>query len=131
MKSQVTPINQPELTRRRTVLEARLTEAEGSNKVREELAIETSADPLDMIRMSTDRDLVVQRLNLNARMISNIRAALQALDRGEYGVCEDCEERIPSRRLDAIPWAKVCVRCQESRDERGLDAHQQDFYNAA
>jgi RNA polymerase-binding transcription factor len=131
MKSQVTAINQPELTRHRTILEARLTEAEGSNKVREQLAIEASADPLDMIRMSTDRDLVVQRLNLNTRMISDIRAALQALDRGEYGICEDCEERIPNRRLDAIPWAQVCVRCQESRDDRAFDGQQQDFYDAA
>jgi DnaK suppressor protein len=131
MKSHVTPINQADLTDRRAVLEAKLAEAEGSSKVRDQLTIEAAADPLDVIRMATDRDLVVQQLNQNTRRIGEIQAALQAMDRGEYGICEDCDERIPSRRLDAVPWAQVCVGCQEARDHQGFGTQHQHLYQAA
>jgi RNA polymerase-binding transcription factor len=32
---------------------------------------------------------------------------------GEYGICLSCGEAIPAKRLQAVPWAKYCVKCQE------------------
>jgi len=107
-----------EIRARRTVLEAKLGELNAIFQDRSELTIENSADVLDTIRMATDRDVLVQRMNISAQMLSDVREALGRLDKGEYGVCEDCEESIPPRRLDAIPWARVCVKCQEARDRR-------------
>ena len=111
-----------EIRTRRTVLEAKLRELTAVFRDRSELTIENSADFLDTIRMATDRDVSVQRMNISAQMLSDVREALGRLDKGEYGVCEDCEESIPPRRLDAIPWARVCVKCQEARDRRRGDA---------
>src|SRR5450631_236372 len=105
-----------EIHARRTGLEAKLRELNAVFQDRSALTIENSADMLDIIRMATDRDVSVQRLNISAQMLSDVREALDRLDKGEYGVCEDCEESIPPRRLDAIPWARVCVKCQEARD---------------
>lgn len=42
-----------------------------------------------------------------------IEAALKRIDTRTYGVCARCEARIESRRLEAIPWAKLCLQCQE------------------
>jgi len=110
-----------EIHARRTGLEAKLRELNAVFQDRSALTIENSADMLDIIRMATDRDVSVQRLNISAQMLSDVREALDRLDKGEYGVCEDCEESIPPRRLDAIPWARVCVKCQEARDRRPGD----------
>lgn len=46
-----------------------------------------------------------------------IRAALMRLDRGTYGLCAGCGGAIPPKRLDAIPWAALCVGCQQHWDE--------------
>jgi DnaK suppressor protein len=105
-----------EITSRRKALEAKLQELTASFQDRSGLTIENSADMLDTIRMATDRDVLVQRLNLNARVLLSVREAIARLDSGEYGTCEDCDEAIARRRLDAIPWATVCVKCQEIRD---------------
>ena len=35
------------------------------------------------------------------------------MDHGHYGVCMECEEPISTKRLDAVPWAKYCVTCQD------------------
>ena len=105
-----------EIRARRTALEAKLGELTAVFQDRSDLTIENSADMLDTIRMAADRDVSVQRMNISAQTLSDVREALGRLDKGEYGVCEDCEESIPPRRLDAIPWARVCVKCQEARD---------------
>jgi DnaK suppressor protein len=119
------------LNRRRAVLEASLGELTGTFVDRSELAIENTADELDLIRASTDRDILVQRLNISTRKLNEVRRALAAMDRGEYGVCEDCEEPISPRRLDAIPWTPVCVKCQEARDLRAADDGAEEFATAA
>ncbi len=38
------------------------------------------------------------------------------IEDGSYGVCESCEEAITTRRLDAVPWARYCVQCQDGLD---------------
>src|SRR5450432_23941 len=118
-----------EIRARRTVLEAKLGELTAVFQDRSALTIENSADMLDIIRMATDREVSVQRMNISAQILSDVREALGRLDRGEYGICEDCEESISPRRLEAIPWARVCVKCQEARDRRHDDVD--DIYSLA
>ncbi len=52
--------------------------------------------------------------NLAYEKIKAIDAALERLSRGEYGICEECEEPISEKRLKAIPWTGYCLQCQES-----------------
>jgi DnaK suppressor protein len=110
--TQVATITAGETARRRAALEAKLVELMGGALGREELQIEKLADPLDQIKSSTDREMAVQRLNHQSRLVSDVQTALAAIDEGTYGVCEDCEEAIPRKRLDAVPWARLCVPCQ-------------------
>jgi|YNPBryBLVA2012_1023415.scaffolds.fasta_scaffold04515_8 DnaK suppressor protein len=56
------------------------------------------------------------RLRLNAMDVERLRLVNEALDRiqaGDYGVCLNCDQPIPPKRLDAVPWARYCVKCQE------------------
>jgi DnaK suppressor protein len=48
--------------------------------------------------------------------LSEVRAALSAVDAGEYGLCRSCDEPIGYRRLAAQPHAPVCLRCQAERE---------------
>jgi RNA polymerase-binding protein DksA len=46
-----------------------------------------------------------------------LEEALRRIDKGTYGVCEECEEKIPVRRLEAFLAARLCIKCQ-SKAER-------------
>src|SRR4051812_1993127 len=57
--------------------------------------------------------------NLNrAQLLERVRAALRKLaeDPDAYGQCEECDEEIPPGRLEAMPYAELCVACQSRRD---------------
>ena len=56
-------------------------------------------------------------LHLNSMDYAQLRLVDEALDRlesGDYGICLGCEEPIPAKRLQALPWARYCVPCQET-----------------
>ena len=59
-------------------------------------------------------------LRLNGLEYTQLRQVQEALDRlqaGDFGTCVRCEQSIAPKRLQALPWAKYCVRCQESMSE--------------
>ena len=63
-------------------------------------------------------------LRLNGFEYLQLRQIQQALDRlqlGEYGICLSCDGPIASKRLQALPWAKYCVHCQERIGENHID----------
>lgn len=47
--------------------------------------------------------------------LRDVERALVKLDEGTYGVCDSCGEPIGTERLEAIPWATLCVRCASAR----------------
>src|SRR5260221_1569831 len=56
-------------------------------------------------------------LRLNSLDYAQLRMVEEALDRihtGDYGTCLSCEKPIPAKRLQALPWAKYCVTCQQN-----------------
>jgi RNA polymerase-binding protein DksA len=55
-------------------------------------------------------------LRLNGIEYSQLQQIQEALDRlqiGDFGICLSCDEPIPAKRLQALPWARYCVPCQE------------------
>jgi DnaK suppressor protein len=53
---------------------------------------------------------LVKELRIN---LQDVEHALAKMDRGTYGVCERCGEPIREERLDAIPWARLCIACKQ------------------
>jgi len=103
-----------EATKIRKQLEAKLQELTSR---RDDLVQERSNDPLDEMQSRVDLDLTVQVINSGWQTRKAIEKALELLETGEYGICQDCGEPINPKRLKAIPWTTLCVRCQEERDE--------------
>ena len=57
----------------------------------------------------------------DSRELAAIEYALDRLKCGVYDVCEQCGERIPRARLQAVPWATSCIQCQRQREQGGRD----------
>jgi DnaK suppressor protein len=51
-------------------------------------------------------------------LLGKIDAALRRIDDGTYGICENCGQPIGEERLEAMPWATLCIDCKR-REERG------------
>jgi RNA polymerase-binding protein DksA len=51
-------------------------------------------------------------------VLAEIDAALQRIEDGTYGTCLNCGTEIPAERLEAVPWATLCIDCKR-REERG------------
>jgi DnaK suppressor protein len=52
------------------------------------------------------------------RLLEAIDAALQRIENGTYGKCVNCGAQIPEERLEAMPWATLCIECKR-KEERG------------
>jgi DnaK suppressor protein len=105
-----------EVNRFRRILEARQSELARVLRNREGIAIEKSADALDEVQHASERELAIRNLDRDSHLLRNVRGALQRMHEGSYGTCLHCEEEISPKRLDAVPWAGYCIRCQEIAD---------------
>jgi DnaK suppressor protein len=104
------------MAKRKAILEAKREQLLGACRDREEILIDTLADPADRMTSHTDRDVAVQRLDHESRLIHDIEQALDKLETNAYGICEMCETPISSKRLDALPWARLCFACQSEAE---------------
>jgi RNA polymerase-binding transcription factor len=74
-----------------------------------------SPDAVEFAVKTLEQDVTAATLEMRAQMIKEIDHALQRVKSGTYGECEDCGSEINPNRLKAIPWARYCVPCQETR----------------
>jgi DnaK suppressor protein len=71
---------------------------------------------VDRMQSMSRRDEAVTFLDKMTRTLASVDAALLAMQEGSYGTCAECGEPIATKRLQAIPWASHCIRCQEMLD---------------
>jgi len=101
----------------RKILEAKLKQATSGRAIGDSIRINQVADPLDMTQEAAARDVAVQLLDRESALVRRLRSAIDRIDDGFYGVCLRCEEDIAPKRLKAIPWAELCIGCQEKADQ--------------
>jgi DnaK suppressor protein len=65
-----------------------------------------------------DRELDYTLEENSEHVLADIDAALKRIEDGTYGVCTNCDQRIPEERLEARPWATLCIGCQRDRERR-------------
>jgi DnaK suppressor protein len=109
----------------RTTLENRQAELVNGNRKREDLAIETSSDELDRIQHASARDYAMNHLERTSNRLREVRSALRRLDAGTFGICAGCDASIHAKRLAAVPWALLCVVCQEAADCEQTTPHEE------
>src|ERR1700739_3204039 len=119
-------MNQTELNKYKEVLEARQAEWSAGLRNREDIAIEKTPDALDEVQLAGERELAIRNLDRESNLLRNVKSALGRIQDDSYGVCMHCEEDIKPKRLEALPWAKYCIRCQEAADRHEFEAETGD-----
>lgn len=78
-------------------------------------------DPVDLAVRNYSKNVMLAVSENESRQLALIDEALMRLEDEEYGLCQNCEKQITSKRLAAIPWARYCLNCQELVEQGLLD----------
>jgi DnaK suppressor protein len=79
-------------------------------------SVGTNPDPLDLAQDYRSKERRSAMLVQSKRQLQQVEAALQRLDKGTYGKCVQCGATIEPARLRVLPYAALCVRCQERQE---------------
>lgn len=80
---------------------------------------EVTQDIADKAANSYTKEFLFHQSDDNRRILQLVKEALDRLKVGEYGHCVACHEEVEHKRLEAVPWARHCIECQE-KQEQGL-----------
>ncbi len=76
-------------------------------------------DIADMALESYTREFNFGKSSGDRYILQLIREALHRIEDNTYGICVHCENPIGTKRLEAVPWTRLCIQCQELA-EKGL-----------
>ncbi len=86
------------------------------SKATTEAGAQDIGDILDSVSEERTRELDMILTDREKRKLHQIDDALDRIDEGTYGQCDDCGVKIPKARLKVLPFAKFCVECQEKNE---------------
>jgi DnaK suppressor protein len=78
-----------------------------------------TVDLADKAANSYTKEFLFGMTNTDRTILNMIDEALKRIKANEYGSCANCQEEMAQKRLEAVPWAKHCINCQE-KIEQGL-----------
>ena len=107
------------LVRRRDALRSALA---GDLSLLKELRSESPGDVIDAAYDSVQDEISSQLAEVESRELAHIENALERMKEGTYGLCEVCNRKIPLERLDALPYATMCIECQRELERSGSSA---------
>jgi DnaK suppressor protein len=90
-------------------------------RVGQAAADETTDDIVDRANNSYNREFMFSLSGAERQTLLSIDEALIRLDKGTYGSCVHCSEPIGTPRLKAVPWAGLCIGCQEALEQGMLE----------
>ena len=102
----------------RNLLNQRINElrSEAEKTVEDMDEDENFPDPSDRATLESNRNSILRIRDRERKLIFKIQEALQRLDVGEFGVCEECGEEISIERLKARPVTTLCIECKSSQE---------------
>lgn len=80
-----------------------------------------SAYSLHMADMATDnydREFALNLADGEQKIMHRIEQALERIEENRFGVCESCNKKISKERLKVVPYAELCVPCQEKQEKK-------------
>ncbi len=72
----------------------------------------------DVATDNYDREFSLGLADKEQNLLHRIDAALEKIENGTYGECETCEKKISKVRLKAVPYAELCIPCQEKQEKK-------------
>jgi DnaK suppressor protein len=90
------------------------------NALKNELALSPDdlPDETDLAASEVNQNLVFKLRDRERQLLTKIDEALARMEDGHFGVCQDCEEPIEPRRLEARPVSTLCISCKEKQEHR-------------
>jgi DnaK suppressor protein len=102
----------------RKVLEKKAEEVRASMSAQKAAQVvarlDCPSDEGDLSQQHHEEWIFLNRNTIDIKLLREISGALVRIEEGTYGTCPECEEPISAKRLDALPWARFCVKCQEA-----------------
>ena len=88
-----------------------------------DLSVDSSEtpDPVDLAVRNYSKNVMLAVSENDSRQVILINGALTRISDDEYGTCQNCEKDINPKRLNAVPWARYCLNCQELVEQGLLD----------
>jgi DnaK suppressor protein len=77
-------------------------------------------DMADAASNTYNADILMSISDNDLTILKDIDNSLDKLSKGTYGTCEECEEKISEKRLEANPVARYCITCKRQMEEKGL-----------
>ncbi len=77
-------------------------------------------DMADAASNTYNADILMSISDNDLTLLKDIDNSLDKLNKGTYGICEECEEKISEKRLEANPVARYCITCKRQMEEKGL-----------
>jgi DnaK suppressor protein len=105
------------LTAERDALVAKLDAQEHN------LAVDTNEtpDPVDMAAQAYSKNVLLALSASENRQLGMIEEALERITKRSFGKCMNCKNPINPKRLQAVPWARYCIECQQLQEQGLLD----------
>jgi DnaK suppressor protein len=82
-------------------------------------ATDSAQDIADRASSSYQKEFLFHQSNNDRQLLQMVESALERIRQGSYGECIACGNEINSKRLQAVPWTRYCINCQEKL-EKGL-----------
>jgi len=80
--------------------------------------VENLSDPMDRATLEFDRNCMLSIQDRERKLIPKIREALQRIEEGSYGQCEQCGDDIGIERLNARPVTTLCIECKRRQEAK-------------
>ena len=103
-------------TRRQTLLARSARTAEEGREV----VPEGGEDYVDDAVTHYTREFLLSLSDLERRQVMQVEEAIVRVKEGTFGECMSCGDEIEPKRLEAVPWARYCVSCQEIAEKEEL-----------
>ncbi len=78
---------------------------------------EATQDIADKAANSYTKEFLFHQSDDHRRVLQLVTEALARLKDGSYGLCVECHDEVQQKRLDAVPWARHCIECQQKQEE--------------
>lgn len=93
----------------------------GDLSLLKQLREQTGGDLVDLALDAAQDEISSQLAEVESRELASIEKALERVRAGVYGVCEICAKKIPMARLNALPYATMCIECQQAAEDGTLE----------
>lgn len=78
---------------------------------------DATQDIADKAANSYTKEFLFHQSDEHRRLLQLVNEALERIKTGSYGLCTSCQEEVQQKRLEAVPWARHCIECQEKQDQ--------------